>query len=459
MALSKPEFTAYIKAFDFRGLFIEGLGWNNDKGSQSIPVDTKAYTVQNIAEKSGFRILVCSPPAGEVIPALNIRRQIEIKVSRLFHEHIIIFVDGKKDEQRWMSTIRLVDKKPMEIAWYSHQNPELLYQRVSGLGFELDQEGNITIVDVTKLVAANFTQNNEKVTKKFYDYFKKEHTAFLTCISGIDDTVQREWYASLMLNRLMFCYFIQKRGFLNSGDLHYLKNKLKACQEKKGKNKFYSFYRNFLLLLFHQGLGSPVHSEDLIKEIGRIPYLNGGLFDVHQIEKTYTAIAIPDEAFESVFAFFDRFSWHLDTRIEANTDNINPDVIGYIFEKYINDRAAMGAYYTKEDITQYISSNTIIPWLLEKIKSILPEVFHEGGGFWQYLQDSGGRYIYESVKHGAEGKKSIEEIDIPEHIRIGIDKTAPHLLERRKDWNMSTNYTNGTNFGLPTEIWRETIAR
>jgi len=42
------------------------------------------------------------------------------------------------------------------------------------------------------------------------------------------DNTKKQWYASLMLNRLMFCYFIQKRGFLNN-DMDYIRNKLKEC--------------------------------------------------------------------------------------------------------------------------------------------------------------------------------------------------------------------------------------
>ena len=44
----------------------------------------------------------------------------------------------------------------------------------------------------------------EKITKKFYDRFKKEHTTFLTSIQGMAEQSGREWYTSLMLNRLMF---------------------------------------------------------------------------------------------------------------------------------------------------------------------------------------------------------------------------------------------------------------
>ena len=139
------------------------------------------------------------------------------------------------------------------------------------------------------LLIENFQQNNEAVTKKFYDGFKKEHTAFLKFIKGIEDKTNLEWYASLMLNRLMFCYFIQKQRFLDN-NMDYLQDKLKECKAKKGRNKFYSFYRNFLLELFHRGLGAPNRNKGMDVKIGRIPYLNGGLFDEHEIEKTYNKI-------------------------------------------------------------------------------------------------------------------------------------------------------------------------
>jgi hypothetical protein len=166
--------------------------------------------------------------------------------------------------------------------------------------------------------------------------------------------------------------------------------------------------------------------------------LNGGLFETHYLEDAYKSISIKDEAFQKIFDFFDAWEWHLDTRITAGGKDINPDVIGYIFEKYINNRADMGAYYTKEDITDYIGKNTIIPFLLEKVKTYHGAAFAPGGGFWQYLQDSGDEYIYDAVKKGGEGCKTMSEVPIPENIRIGIDTKKPDLLERRKDWNTPT---------------------
>lgn len=72
----------------------------------------------------------------------------------------------------------------------------------------------------------------EKVTKKFYERFKTERDHFLKFIKGIPDTQMESWYASVMIDRLMFLYFIQEKGFLN-GDTNYLRNKLAQSRGRK----------------------------------------------------------------------------------------------------------------------------------------------------------------------------------------------------------------------------------
>lgn len=442
MALTKTDFAAYIKQFNFRELFND-MGWNKDKTSQPVTIDNITYSLHAVAEKSGFKILVCNPTEAGTIPDYSTRKKIETKLTKLFQEHLIIFVDAKKQEQIWQLVVRQSGKpaKVTETRYHISQDPELLFQRAAGIFFEMDEEENITIVDVTKRVADNFHQNNEKVTKQFYESFKKQHTSFLSFIKGIEGKADKDWYASLMLNRLMFCYFIQKKGFLDN-DKNYLRHKLNLCKEKKGKDKFYSFYRSFLLVLFHEGLNEPAQKEKIKIEIGKIPYLNGGLFDEHELEKSYE-IDIDDKAFERIFDFFDQYEWHLDTRMEATGKDINPDVIGYIFEKYINDRAQMGAYYTKEDITDYISKNCIIPWLFDETARNYPKAFTAKGEIWKALQQSGDNYIYDAVKYGT-------DTDLPKNIQAGIKDVA-----KRTDWNKQAT----TDLGLPTEIWREVVER
>jgi hypothetical protein len=351
-----------IKTFDFKALFNQ-LGWDSANFSKPILIKENQHLLTAIAEKRGFVIFTCQALD---FPNQAERKKIAQQIGTLYQEHIIIYFNAEK--QIWQISVKELNKpiQYKETEYYSHQEPKLLLSRLRGIFFTLDEEENIHLVDVTDRVKSNFNTNTEKTTKKFYDDFKSQHKAFMLFIKGLENEENKRWYASLMLNRLMFIYFIQKKGFLDN-DIHYLRNKLAEVKAKNGGDKFYSFYRIFLLQFFHHGLGEEhKDNKELIALIGKIPYLNGGLFDVHELETAENAIEIPDEAFDKLFNFFDKYQWHLDTNISAKGDEINPDVIGYIFEKYINDRAAMGAYYTKDDITEYISKNTIIPFLFDK---------------------------------------------------------------------------------------------
>jgi len=281
----------------------------------------------------------------------------------------------------------------------------------------------------------------DRVTKRFYDRFQAEHATFLRFIEGIPVEGDREWYASLMLNRLMFVYFIQKKGFLDNNE-HYLRSRLRAVQEQKGNGNFLNFYRHFLLRLFHEGLGKQEHSAELEALLGKVPYLNGGLFDVHELERANQGIQIADEAFEKLFDFFDAYQWHLDERPLRADNEINPDVLGYIFEKYINQKQ-MGAYYTKEDITGYISKNTIIPFLFDAAENNCVIAFEPGSITWRLLQENPDLYFYEAVKKGV-------ELPLPLEIAVGLDDVS-----YRTEWNKPAP----EKYALPTEIWREVVAR
>ena len=183
--------------------------------------------------------------------------------------------------------------------------------------------------------------------------------------------------------------------------------------------------------------------------LGKIPYLNGGIFQKHQLETLHGEnIEIPDKAFEQIFNFFEQYQWHLDDRPLKNDNEINPDVLGYIFEKYINQKQ-MGAYYTKEDITEYISKNTIIPFLFDKARKACKIAFEGDTSVWNLLQEDPDRYIYDAVKKGIYDADAVKK-DLPPEIAIGIDDVS-----KRTDWNTLAP----EEYALPTEIWRETVAR
>lgn len=455
--MRRNTFNQYIKENDFKGLFISEMGWNRFHGQadiQPFDIDGIVYQMTTIAERSGFQIITCPVNA---IPTTTACRKIDYKLRRNANDYICIFYIPNTEHHQWMAPIKTVEKRDVVTVEYeTADKADFLFSKVDALSFDLGEV--TTIVDVKERIQGTFAINSEKITKDFYTGFKKEHKAFADFITGIDDHIvakdnrNKQWYTSVMLNRLMFCYFIQKKGFLN-GDFDYLQTKLKWVRKEQGENRFFqSFYRGFLSELFHDGLNAPVHDAEFERKYGRIPYLNGGMFDEHQLERDYANIDISDEAFIRLFNFFDTWRWHLDTRITASGKDINPDVLGYIFEQYINDRAQMGAYYTKEDITEYIGKNCIIPFLIDKTAEKSPQAFASDGFVWKTLRESGDRYIYDAVKKGYTEDWAQQ---IPENIAIGIDTTQSNLLERRAAWNTKTV----EHFALPTEIWRETIER
>ena len=451
--MNKRLFNQYISDSNFQELFIRQMGWNNPQGQTDfdITIEDVTYELSQIAERNGFQVLTCKVSE---VPSSSLCKKIDSRLRRFANDYICIFHIPNTEHHLWVVPVKKVEKRDLVLVEYnSADKADFLFDKIERISFELDER--TTIMDVKDHIHEGFIINSERITKDFYTGFRKEHTNFAKYITGIDDEItdlkknrNKQWYTSVMLNRLMFCYFIQKKGFLDL-NINYLKDKLSWVRREKGEDRFYdSFYRGFLVSLFHDGLNSPRHQQDFVQKYGRIPYLNGGMFGIHELEDKYPTLDIADEAFESLFAFFDQWHWHLDDRLTASGKDINPDVLGYIFEQYINDRAQMGAYYTKEDITEYIGRNTILPYLMDATKKTDEKPFKTNGEVWQYLRESGDAYIFDAVKKG-------KGLEIPEEIAVGIDTTKPNLLERRSHWNEKTPET----FALPTEIWRETIER
>ena len=444
--MTKNDFLGFLHAGDFKQLFLE-CGWNNPTTTDAypIPVGEETYSVSEVAQK-GLKIYVCKVAK---MPEASVRRQLDSKLRKLSHDYFLIFVSTAEEfHHLWSVPVKSVDKRQLvTIEYIQDDQAAFLLEKVNAISFSFDEEP--TIVDVVDRVNAAFLVNTTEVTNKFYQGFKKQHDQFVKGILGITGDQDRQWYASVMLNRLMFCYFIQKKGFLNQ-DENYLGNKLKWVQRTRGENKFDSFYRSFLRNLFKDGLDSPLkkRTKYFITTYGRIPYLNGGMFAEHRLECENKDLDIPDKVFEKLFEFFDQWHWHLDNRLTASGRDINPDVLGYIFEQYINDRAQMGAYYTKEDITEYIGRNCILPYLFCKVlggtRSFASEKW-----IWDYLRTSGDRYIFAAVKKGV-------ELPLPDYVERGVPTTpSSSLRARRSRWNEKADEA----YALPTEIWRETVAR
>ena len=385
-----------------------------------------AIGIMPIAAKRGVFIWHCACK-----PDARVRQQLDREASKRSAERLLIFTDD--DEHLWMWPERRPAGGTRHVV-HTHRPGEpnpALEQRIQRIAFGLEEEDSLTTLAVRERVRAAF--NAEKITNRFYKDITQQREALASSIRGLTDKKDRELYASILLDRLIFLYFIQQKGFLDD-DREYLIHRLRMVREWQGPDRFFGFYRDFLVPLFHQALGSatPEYPDAKTREvIGDVPYVNGGLFLEIPLERNHN-INVPDAAFEEVLQTFDRYRWHLDERPTGQPNEINPEVLGYILEQYINQKQ-MGAYYTADDITGYMCGVTIAGHFLDEMND---------ASIWVLLRRDPERYIHDAMQHGAD------------------DCNWFPLTLKPADWIGSEWGEDAPpEVGLPTEKLRETAHR
>jgi len=412
---------------EFKQLFIDELGWNLPSLSiQKLSLEGQEYALVPIAQFKGIQVWACN-----IVPNAKIQREIDKEISKISAERLVIFHDKKNQNWRWPMARESSGKGIVRLINHEHvvgNRTESLVQRLNLLRIAVNEE-EPTLVEMLLKLRRAF--DADQVTKKFYREFSNYQKHLVSEISGLENLSDKEWYSSLLLNRIMFIYFMQWKGFMD-GNQNYLGEKLAKVSLLKGPNKFYGFFKDFLLPLFHKGLGAGEKISvppEIAEIIGEIPYVNGGIFSEHELELS-NSIDVPDSAFKTIFEFFDNYQWHLDSRSTGKPNEINPDVLGYVFEQFVNNKE-VGAYYTKEDITDYMTSNTLVVSILKKIQEI------SSINILLPLAHTPERYIWSSIKFGDEYRDEIpEENDYDSMER----KSPPHI-------------------GLPGETYWETYRR
>jgi len=451
VAADIPVWKKIRAAFSEHGLrhvFLEHLGWSSGSG-QALPIevhgDTFAPTV--LAEVKGYRVFLIET---STLPTPRVQTIVDSELGAQAPERITIFSDGVTHQWRWPHQTPSGGVSFETLSVSATAMPSFLAQRLVGLKFSAeDFAKGLGLLDVRDRVRGRF--DGAKVTKKFFDEFKKRHRALAESIEGLEVELDRSTYATLLMNRLMLLYFLQKREFLND-DAFYLENCLKQVQGLQGKDRFFTFYRDLLLPMFFDRLASFAGKEldpEISAILGDIPYLNGGIYEPSALEKEFgRALNVPDHVFEEILSFFGRFNWHLDTRPSGSENEINPEVIGYIFEQYINYTAGgkkeKGAYYTKEDVTGYMVGATLVPRVLDYCQELsIP--------FTDLVAGDPRRYIHADMLHGYDQDANSWR-GAPEGL-VSVWQDDPI------EWHALDDAENIPDINLPGETWVEVFYR
>ena len=228
----------------------------------------------------------------------------------------------------------------------------------------------------------------EKLSKAFFDDYKKHYDIFCdfmvskpnirqTIFNG-DEKGIRDFNKKL-LGRIVFLYFIQKKGWLGvpvnddwgKGDFNFLTQQFDNFRNKD------LFYQQFLSPLFFETLNqkrdndiapflnnqeNQTNPKNQGSDNFRIPYLNGGLFE--EDDKKHRNLIFPANLFKSLFDFFNQYNFTIyEDDPNDHTVAVDPEMLGHIFENLLEDNKDKGAYYTPKEIVHYMCQESIIEYL------------------------------------------------------------------------------------------------
>lgn len=412
------DIRAALRDFNFTRV-MNLLGWNHATGQSTLSAGDDQFTLKPIAQLGGVQVIeVTSQGNPTTLPLEQTRRKLSDELTSTAREHVLIFVDAARTQSHWYWVKRELDgtkrkAQPRTHTYIKGQPDDLFIGKLSGLFVdiaELDDNGELPVLEAARRLSTAL--DSEAVVKRFYNEFKDVRETLAEQISGISDPKDRAWYASVLLNRLMFVYFLQGKGFLgrpnptSDGDRRYLQHKLDASRTE-GPDLYYS---TFLHHLFFDAFAKPEdqRSQDTKDRTGQIPYLNGGLFLKHGIELKYPGITIPDAAFDGILDLFGKYTWNL-SEDDKHANGLDPDVLGHIFEKYINQKG-FGAYYTRPEITEYLCEQTVRKLVLDKIKAYRPSDTHLHHNLSDALT-SADRDLVRHLLTADEGLKQISLLD------------------------------------------------
>ncbi|MGQ0813565.1 MAG: Eco57I restriction-modification methylase domain-containing protein [Gemmatimonadota bacterium] len=227
--------------------------------------------------------------------------------------------------------------------------------------------------------------DRSRVTRRFFSDFAAQRDAVAAAWNGLlpQQRRDREQLALLLLSRLMFLYFLQHRGYL-AGNRAYLVQHFRQWRSAKQ-----TFYAGALKPLFFFVLNRrPEQRPARASVFGDLPYLNGGLFERHALERKHARLDLPDAALKSVFDdLLERYRFTAREASDAEIDGmhdvgVDPEMLGGVFEGLMAERVreTTGTFYTPAATVDRLVCNTLAAYaqpgsaarLLREVKVLDP---------------------------------------------------------------------------------------
>ncbi|HEX6642973.1 MAG TPA: DNA methyltransferase, partial [Thermoanaerobaculia bacterium] len=242
--------------------------------------------------------------------------------------------------------------------------------RVAPRASELETIAELAVRDEGALPALSRharALDKASLTRRFFRDFRAQRDAIAASWRGLPAGARddRNQLALLFLSRIVFLYFLQKQGQL-LGRADYLVSLVRAASlETETRSIFARVFRP----LFFGALNRPFDDRAAeARALGPLPYLNGGLFEPHALERRHTDLDLPDDAVLRVFdALFERYRFTASENAgnDATVPGIEPEMLGRMFEGLMaaDRRERTGTFYTPAAVVDRVVKHALQGWL------------------------------------------------------------------------------------------------
>lgn len=214
----------------------------------------------------------------------------------------------------------------------------------------------------------------EKVSNKFFKEYKELYYELVSLdevTQEIKDTQNQKLFAKKLLGRIVFLYFLQKKGWLGSKE-EWGDGNPKFMKEIFDNYKGNDFYAEILNPIFFEALNFKRESDYFKLLDCKIPFLNGGLFtplDFELNSNNKPLAMLKNKVFEKIFQMFNSYNFTIieDTPHDSEVA-IDPEMLGRVFEDLLEDRKDKGAFYTPREIVHYMAKKSIESYLQTEVQ-------------------------------------------------------------------------------------------
>jgi hypothetical protein len=362
--LDAPNEAAALTAL--RKLFVVELDFNTESRNIPLQRDQAPMSASYIASLDGVRVVVVRLPGrGRVL-----MRDVQDVLKRAREEvgGDILLAAGAEDGSEWQLVYPSTqgEKEVLRrITLHRGQHHRTVAEQLAVVYARAQKTGVADALDRAYDV--------EAVTKEFFKEYKRIFDHAMAEVKGFPDENERRLFCQTLFNRLMFIYFLQRKGWLRFKDstdyLHTLWNDAQG----EGEN----FYDVQLRLLFFAGLNNERtadfdHARKIVEPIiGEVPFLNGGLFAESELDKR-PGIHVPNTVIKSLLSdLFHKFNFTISESTPYDVQvAVDPEMLGKVFEELVTGRHETGSYYTPRPIVSFMCREALKGYLKTRVSGL-----------------------------------------------------------------------------------------